>query len=103
MNRSDEPLKSITRRHFFRQCGIGVGTLALTALMNEELFAATLDGKPDPAHPLAPKPVHFPAKAKNVIFLFMAGAPSQIDLFDPKPKLVEHNGQPIPEEIVKGE
>ena len=53
--------------------------------------------------PLAPKPPHFKAKAKNVIYLFMAGVPSQLDLFDSKPKLVEYNGKAIPDEFTKGE
>ncbi|MCE7974201.1 MAG: DUF1501 domain-containing protein [Leptolyngbya sp. PLA1] len=53
--------------------------------------------------PLAAKPPHFPARAKRVIFLHMAGAPSQIDLFDPKPMLARHDGQPAPEELIKGE
>ena len=52
------------------------------------------------ANPLAPKPTHFPAKAKNIIFLFMAGGPSQLELFDYKPKLNELNGQPIPHKVV---
>ena len=55
------------------------------------------------AHPLAVKPPHFAPKAKHVIFLFMAGAPSQVDLLDPKPKLRQHDGEAIPEELVKGE
>ena len=52
---------------------------------------------------MAPKPPHFAPKAKAVINLFMAGAPSQLDLFDPKPFLQKHDGEPIPEEIIKGE
>ncbi len=86
----------ITRRHFFRQTGFGIGSLALASLVDERLLAAAVD----PAGPLGP---HFAPKAKQVIYLFMAGAPSQIDLFDEKPKLRQYDGQPIPEEIVKGE
>ena len=86
----------ITRRHFFRQTGFGIGSLALASLIDERLLAAAVD----PAGPLGP---HFAPKAKQVIYLFMAGAPSQIDLFDEKPKLRQFDGQPIPEEIVKGE
>ena len=52
------------------------------------------------ADPLAPRPPHFAAKAKSVIFLFMAGGPSQLELFDPKPKLQELDGQVIPESFV---
>jgi uncharacterized protein (DUF1501 family) len=55
-----------------------------------------------PAGPLAPKPTHFPARAKNIIYLFMAGGPSQLELFDYKPKLAELNGQPIPQSFIEG-
>ena len=87
MNRD---LRLVTRRHFFEQAAFGVGGVALASLMGERAFAQT------------PSP-RFPAKAKRVIFLFMAGAPSQLDLFDPKPALTQHDGQDIPAEYVKGE
>jgi len=92
------PLLLQTRRHFFGQCGVGLGAAALAALFNDGRAAA------DDAltNPLAPKKPHFPAKAKRVIFLFMAGGPSQLELFDYKPKLNELNGQPIPDEFIKG-
>src|SRR5262249_29524250 len=93
-------LPGIPRRHFFQQGGFGIGGLPLLALLEPELF------RPRPAiaaDPLAPKPAHFAAKAKSVIFLFMAGGPSQVDLFDPKPKLNAHDGEKIPEDIIKGE
>ncbi len=91
------PLLLQTRRHFFGQCGVGLGAVALASLFNEGRAA-------DDAltNPLAPKKPHFPAKAKRVIFLFMAGGPSQLELFDHKPKLNELNGQPIPDEFIKG-
>ncbi len=92
--RDDELLRSITRRTFFKQVGYGLGGVALSNLLFENLLADTIQHKIGP---------HFAPKAKNVIFLFMAGAPSQVDLLDPKPMLVKYNGQPIPEEIVKGE
>jgi uncharacterized protein (DUF1501 family) len=94
-------LKSITRRQFFRNCGTGMGVIALASLMNENLFA----GEPStqPAGPLAPKPSMFPARAKRVIYLHMAGAPSQLDLFDNKPRLIDLSGKPIPKELVKNE
>lgn len=98
--KKEDELIAITRRHFFKACGYGVGILALSALLNEALFAAAQQQRR--TDPMAPKKPHHQPRAKNIIFLFMAGAPSQIDLFDHKPKLVEHNGQPIPEEIVKG-
>ena len=78
-----------TRRHFFSRCGVGVGSMALGSLMAR-------DGA------LMPKKTHFPAKAKNVIFLFMAGGPSQLDMFERKPELQKRNGQPIPESFTKG-
>ena len=94
-------LQAVTRRHFFRQAGFGIGSLALTALLNERLFA---EGSQVAApNPLAVRPPHFAPKAKSVIYLFMAGAPSQVDLLDPKPKLQQYDGQPIPDEFVKGE
>jgi hypothetical protein len=88
-----------TRRHFFTQCGVGVGAIALQALLQAESVGAP---RIDPAHPLAPRPPHFPAKAKSVIFLFMAGAPSQLELFDDKPKLRELSGQPPPKSLLEG-
>jgi hypothetical protein len=95
-------LRSLTRRHFFQSAGFGVGSLALASLLNGRLHAL-----PEVVHatgdPLPPGKPHFPPKAKSVIFLFMAGAPSQLDLLDHKPVLREHNGQPIPDEFVKGE
>jgi hypothetical protein len=84
-----------TRRHFFRECGAGVGRAALGAMLARAMPAA-------PRNPMAPKPTHFPAKAKSVIYLFMAGGPSQLDLFDYKPKLKEMDGQKPPESLMKG-
>jgi hypothetical protein len=91
-------LREITRRHFFKQTGFGIGAVALSALLNENLFASP--GRGDRASPQHP---HFAPKAKSIIYLFMAGAPSQLDLFDHKPKLKQYDGQAIPEEFVKGE
>ena len=80
-----------TRRHFLDSCAGGIGAVGLAHLMGEErLTAATL------RDPLAPREPHFEPKAKNLIFLFMAGAPSQIDLFDPKPGLRKWHGQALP-------
>ncbi len=93
-------LQQQLRRHFFSRCSMGVGSIALTTLMAERGIAAepTLKMR----NPLEPKPTHFPAKAKNVIFLFMAGGPSQLELFEHKPKLTELNGQPIPDSYIAG-
>jgi hypothetical protein len=95
---SMNPLLLQTRRHFFGQCGVSLGAAALASLFNEGRAAD--DGAL--TNPLTPKKPHFPAKAKSVIFLFMAGGPSQLELFDHKPKLTELNGQPIPAEFIKG-
>ena len=90
-----------TRRHFFSDCGLGVGKMALAGLLARECAAA--EGPRAVTGPLAPKPPHFPGKARAVIQLFMAGAPSQLELFDHKPKLAEIEGKPIPPEIIGGQ
>jgi hypothetical protein len=91
-------LRAITRRHFFRQSGFGIGGLALSSLVDDTLFAQQAQGA------LTSRAPHFAAKAKNVIYLFMAGAPTQLDLFDDKPALRKHDGEEIPPEFVpKGE
>jgi Protein of unknown function (DUF1501) len=97
-------LQAATRRHFFREAGFGIGSLALLALLDDRLFAESVgDAGGHESDPLAVRPPHFAPRAKRIIYLFMAGAPSQVDLLDPKPKLQQHDGQPIPEEFVKGE
>jgi hypothetical protein len=78
------------RRWFLQQCGIGMGALALPSLLQ-----ASID-------PLAPKAPHFPPKAKNVIFLFMAGAPSHLEMFDYKPQLAKFDGTLPPADLLKG-
>jgi hypothetical protein len=94
------PLLHTTRRHFFSKCAMGLGSIALTSLMAGKKANAAEALKL--VNPLSPKPGHFPAKAKNVIYLFMAGAPSQLELFDYKPKLIELNAQPIPQSFIEG-
>ena len=86
-------LHALTRRHFFRTAGFGLGGAALASLVQERLFAQA-------ARQLAP---HVAPRARQVIYLFMAGAPSQLDLFDNKPALRKYDGQEIPADIVKGE
>ena len=87
----------LTRREFFTSTASGIGLLALSSMLQGEgLLAAEA-----PTDPLAPRAPHFAPKAKNCIFIFMEGAPSQIDLFDPKPKLNELHGQPLPESMTK--
>src|SRR5208337_2211752 len=101
-----EMLRAVTRRHFFRQAGFGIGAAALASLMNRYAWAQGQQGGPravEAANPMAPKPPHFPPKARSIIYLFMAGAPSQLDLLDYKPKLQELDGQHIPESFLTGE
>ncbi len=102
---ASDALRQSTRRHFFRDCGIGVGQIALASLMTQGLSAAPEPGDSADAsqRPTAPKPTHFPARARRVIYLFMAGAPSQLDLFDNKPKLTELEGKPLPPSVIKGQ
>jgi hypothetical protein len=88
-----------TRRHFFSQCGMGIGGVALASMMAERGLNAASAAAGAPG--VTPKG-HHPAKAKNVIFLFMAGGPSQLELFDYKPRLQELNGQPIPQSYIEG-
>ncbi len=98
---SEYLLRERTRRHFFRDCGVGVGKIALASLLAEGASrnAAAAAG----ASPIAPKRPHFSATAKRVIYLFMAGAPSQLELFDYKPKLAELAGKPLPPSVIKGQ
>ena len=93
-------LRANTRRHFFAQCGVGLGKLALASMLIDDRSLGAAAAQV--SNPLAPKEPHFPARAKSVIFLFMAGGPSQLDLFDYKPKLAELNGQPIPPSFMEG-
>src|SRR5262245_9991946 len=79
-----------TRRHFFADCAVGVAKIALASLLGNRAFASS------PGNPLGPRAPHFPARAKRVIYLFMAGGPSQFELFDYKPELRRREGQPLP-------
>lgn len=99
MNPPNDNLREQTRRHFFERCGVGVGSIALSSLLNNGAFAEPMSEFQNPLEPKAP---HFPAKAKNVIFLFMAGGPSQLEMWDHKPKLAELNGKPIPASYIEG-
>src|SRR5215467_12254349 len=86
--------KQITRRWFFEQCGVGLGVAALADLLGQTGFAAS--------DPLSPKQPHFAPKAKRVIFLFMAGAPSHLEMFDNKPQLAKFDGTLPPADLLKG-
>lgn len=89
-----------TRRRFFTTAaGGGAGMAALAGILQAD---GLLAAEANPSDPLRPKESHFPARAKNCIFIFLAGGTSHLDLFDPKPKLQELDGQPIPESFLKG-
>ena len=93
-NETEANTSSVARRQFFRDCGVGVGKIALASLLAENATAmASEQGSA----------FHFAGKAKRVIYLFMAGAPSQLELFDYKPKLKELEGKPLPESVIKGQ
>jgi uncharacterized protein (DUF1501 family) len=94
----NEHLHTLTRRGLFQRLGTGLGSLALTSLLNPDLFAAP--ASPDP---LAPRPPHFAPRARSVIFMHMVGAPSQLDLFDYKAALQRHDGQPVPAHLIEGQ
>ncbi len=88
-----------TRRDFLFRAGAGFGSIALAWLLDRESRAANSPPwRAGPAaNPLADRPPHFPAQAQSVIFMFMVGGPSQVDLFDPKAELTKRHGQPLPE------
>src|SRR5580700_3464383 len=87
------------RRTFLGQGIAGIGLLGLNALLSPRLFAADT---PAASHGVI-NPLHHPAKAKRVIFLYQAGGPSHLETFDYKPKLAELNGKPMPESLTKGQ
>jgi hypothetical protein len=93
-NRFEQPSHR-TRRWFLQQCGVGLGSIALADLLGQHAIAKA------PKEPMAPKPPPYLAKAKNVIFLFMAGGPSHLELFDYKPQLAKFDGALPPAELIK--
>jgi hypothetical protein len=93
------PLHEMTRRHFFGKCGLSLGSIALGSLLGA---GKTAGASAAAADPMAPKQPHFPARARNIIYLFMAGGPSQLDLFDYKPRLNQLNGEVIPPSFLEG-
>lgn len=95
----NEIYKQQTRRHFFQDCGFGLGKIGLAAALSGG-FSRLQAGA---SHPYEVQDVHFAAKAKRVIFLFMAGGPSQLELFENKPKLRELDGKPIPPSVIDGQ
>lgn len=97
-------IQSLTqsRRQFFTSAASGLGSLALaSALTDDNLLSGRAEAATESVDPLLPRSSHFAAKAKACIFIFMEGAPSQVDLFDPKPKLNELHGQKLPDSLVK--
>jgi hypothetical protein len=88
-----------SRRKFLTSAASGVGLVALASLLKDNGLLAA--GAPEAVNPLAPKKPHFAAKAKACICIYLEGAPSQLDLFDPKPKLNELNGQKLPESMTR--
>ena len=100
MNPFQHRCLDITRRHFLRDCGVGVGKMALAGLLAERVGA---QAAPAFVNPMAPHPGHFAGKAKSVIHLFMAGAPSHLDLFDFKPDLTKMDGKPLPASVTEGQ
>src|SRR5881296_2375656 len=93
--RGQDP-KRITRRWFFQQCGVGLGAVALGQLFLQSGHAA-----PAALNSLAPKLPHHPARAKRVIYLFMAGAPSHLELLDHKPELAKWDGKLPPADLIR--
>src|SRR5258707_15867294 len=104
---STELALNVTRRHFFRDCAVGAGKIALASLLTDALrprsAMADSPATVDRANPMAARPTHFAPRAKSVVHLFMAGAPSHLDLFDYKPALARFEGKPIPPEIIAGQ
>ncbi|MCA9086974.1 MAG: DUF1501 domain-containing protein, partial [Planctomycetaceae bacterium] len=92
-----EHQRHLTRRELLQGAGLSVGSIALAGLLQQDGLAdsSSVGGLPELPH--------FAPKAKHVIYLFQNGAPTHVDLFDWKPKLVEMHGEPVPEEAVKGQ
>jgi len=99
MTPEDRILLAQTRRHFFERCGIGLGRIALASLIGDRMLPAASTAS---LNPMAPRQPHFAPRIRNVIYLFMAGGPSQLELFDYKPKLAEYDGRVAPDSLLKG-
>ena len=96
MNEREQDLLGATRRHFLRDCSVGLGGMALSSVLGN--VARAQDGE----NPLSPRTTHHRARAKNIIYLHMAGSPPHLDLLDYKPELVKHDGQDCPDAFLKG-
>ena len=95
------PFSDLSRRCFLEESALGFGGVALASLLNADQAKGAASAGPA-ADSLSARPSHFAPKAKNVIFLFMAGGPSQLDMFDNKPTLKKYEGQAVPDEVLKG-
>ncbi|PYK99391.1 MAG: DUF1501 domain-containing protein, partial [Verrucomicrobia bacterium] len=90
------------RRDFLKKAGAGFGLLALADLLQDNGLLAADHGPSQALDPMSPRPPHYPARAKSIIWLFMEGAPSSVDLFDPKPELTKRDGQRIDINVFNG-
>src|SRR5437868_4573609 len=93
----------IARRHFLQDCGVGLGKIALGGLLTDSFVSRAVAAGTSGSDPLRIRQPHFPATAKRVIHLFMAGAPSQLEMFDYKPELAKLEGKPLPPSVIGGQ
>ncbi len=103
MNSSENKALRVNRRQFFDACGVGVGKIALASLLADASSASSNAAPSAPPAAMLPKAAHSPGKARAVIQLFMAGAPSQLELFDYKPELAKLEGKPLPPSVIGGQ
>src|ERR1043165_6588643 len=95
------PIDPLSRRFFLKDMALGLGSIALGSLLQPSAFGKGTATSGANRNPRAMFP-QFAPRAKHVIFLFMAGGPSQLDLFDPKPALAKYKGQEVPDDVLKG-
>ena len=93
-----------TRRHFLKNCSLGLGGMVFSSFLTNCNLSSSGTGNSifGIGDPLAPKAPHYPGKVKNVIYIHMAGAPSQLELFDYKPELIKFSGQECPQSFIEG-
>jgi len=103
MNPFQQHCLEVTRRHFLRDCGVGLGKIALAGLLADGVAGRARGAAVTSGNAMAPRQPHFRPTAKRVIHLFMAGAPSQLELFDHKPELARLEGKPLPESVIRGQ
>src|SRR5262245_48609606 len=100
---NNESLLAVTRRQFFGRCATGIGSLALASLLKENLLAASANTEHGIRNTLSPHQPHLSAPAKRATYIQLAGSPSQLELFDPKPKLRELHGKARHESVYRKE